>query len=405
MNVFAPNVQRFHALHQEGCFVIPNPWDAGSAQFLASLGFAALATTSAGFAWTLGRRDNRITLSEALEHLETLARTVAVPISADFEDGFAVEPSLVATHVAAAATTGIAGLSIEDSDGEPATPLYDLALSIERVRAARQAIDESGTGVLLTARTEGFRFGVAALSETIGRLEAFAEAGADCLYAPGLRAEEDIRAVVAAMAPKPVNVLVGANFTTVQRLADLGVRRISVGGGLARTAWTGFIAAAREIAEQGTFAQLGAALPFTTIEEPLEPSRSSMRVRSALDVVLYAKDLGRMRAFYQQALGLAVTEVAPTHVVLQVGSGRLWLHAIPEAYASAIQIGDPPAPREEAAAKLSFGVASLSAVRALTAQHGGGVAPPERAWELDGAWHVDGWDPEGNVIQFRALSA
>lgn len=270
MNRFSPTVQRFRDLHLDGCFVIPNPWDLGSARFLASLGFQALATTSAGFAWTLGRRDGRITLDEALIHLDSVARGVDVPINADFEDGFAIEPSLVELNVAAATKTGISGLSIEDSNGEPAAPLYALDLSIERIRAARRAIDDSGTGVFLTARTEGIRFGLIDMSEAIRRLEAFADAGADCLYAPGLRADKDITAVVTALAPRPVNVLVGGNFTTVERLADLGVRRISVGGGLARTAWTGFISAAREIAESGTFVHLGEALPFHTIELPLE---------------------------------------------------------------------------------------------------------------------------------------
>ena len=270
MNQFSPTVQRFRELHQEGCFVIPNPWDLGSARFLASLGFPALATTSAGFAWTLGRRDNRITIQEALTHLETIARGVDVPLNADFEDGFGVEPSLVETNVAAATLTGVSGLSIEDSNGEPTAPLYEFDLSVERIRAARRAIDDSGTGVFLTARTEGIRFGLIDMSEAIRRLVAFAAAGADCLYAPGLRTAEDIKAVVTAVAPRPVNVLVGANFTTVDRLAALGVRRISVGGGLARTAWTGFISAAREIAEDGTFVHLGEALPFQTIEQPLQ---------------------------------------------------------------------------------------------------------------------------------------
>lgn len=269
MTRFSPTVQRFRDLHREGCFVIPNPWDLGSARFLASLGFQALATTSAGFAWTLGKRDSSITLEEALPHLDAIAHGVDVPINADFEDGFATEPSLVEKHVAAATKTGISGLSIEDSDGEPTSPLFAFDLAVERIRAARRAIDESGTGVFLTARTEGIRFGLIDIAEAIHRLEAFAEAGADCLYAPGLRTDNDIKAVITAVAPKPVNILVGGNFTTVERLADLGARRISVGGGLARTAWTGFIAAAREIVESGTFVRLGEALPFQTIEQPL----------------------------------------------------------------------------------------------------------------------------------------
>jgi methylisocitrate lyase len=256
----------FHQLHQSGCFVIPNPWDIGSARLLAQLGFKALATTSAGCAWSLGRKDCGVTLDEALEHLRTIAGCVDLPVNADFEGGFAVEPAGVAANVARAVTTGVAGLSIEDSTNDPSQPLFDFALSVERITAARQAIDRSGTRTLLTARTEGFRFGRPDLADTIRRLTAFADAGADCLYAPGLRANSDIIAVVDAVAPKPVNLLVGSDFTTVAELAKMGVRRISVGGGLARTAWTGFLAAATEIAEQGTFQGLGRAIPFADLD-------------------------------------------------------------------------------------------------------------------------------------------
>jgi methylisocitrate lyase len=262
---FGAPVREFHRLHQSGCFVIPNPWDLGSSRLLEQLGFPALATTSSGFAWSLGRPDNHVSLAEALAHVRAIAAGVAVPVSADFEGGFATAPEEVGANVAAAATTGIAGLSIEDSSGNPADPLFEFSLSVERVRAARRAIDESGTGVLLTARSEGFLVERADLGETIRRLAAYAGAGADCLYAPGLRSAADIGAVVRAVAPKPVNVLVGGGFTTVAELAALGVRRISVGGALARTAWTGFLAAAKEIAETGTFTRLGAALPFATL--------------------------------------------------------------------------------------------------------------------------------------------
>ncbi len=255
----------FRQLHEAGCFVIPNPWDLGSARVLAQLGFPALATTSSGFAWSLGRADNQISLAEALVHLRSIAEGVDVPVNGDFEGGFAVEPADVGGNVAAAAATGVAGLSIEDSTGDAANPLFDFGLAVERIRAARRAIDASGTGVLLTGRSEGFIVGRPDLAETIRRLTAYAEAGADCLYAPGIRTKAEIAAVVKAVAPKPVNVLVGSDFTTVPDLAQAGVRRISVGGALARAAWTGFLGAAREIAERGTFTRLARAVPFAEI--------------------------------------------------------------------------------------------------------------------------------------------
>src|SRR2546425_867220 len=255
----------FRRLHQSGCFVIPNPWDLGSARLLARLGFPALATTSSGFAWSRGRQDNGMSLEETLGHLRSIAHGVEVPINADFEGGFATAPAAVGANVAAATATGIAGLSIEDSTGDASKPLFDLTLAAERIQAARRAIDDSGTGILLTGRSEGFIVGRPDLAETIRRLTAYAEAGADCLYAPGLRTPADIVAVVKAVAPKPVNVLVGSDFATVAELAALGVRRISVGGALARAAWTGFLQAAREIAEKGTFTSLARAVPFTEI--------------------------------------------------------------------------------------------------------------------------------------------
>ena len=261
----------FRQLHESGCFVIPNPWDAGSARLLAQLGFPALATTSSGFAWTLGKADNHITLQDTLGHLRSVTQVVAVPINADFEGGFAIEPAAVAANVAAATATGIAGLSIEDSTGNASRPLFDFALAVERISAARRAIDESGTGILLTGRSEGFIVGRPDLAETIRRLTAYAEAGAECLYAPGIRNRADIAAVVKAVAPKPVNVLVGSDFTTVAELTELGVRRISVGGALARAAWTGFLEAAREIAAQGTFTHLARAVPFVDLDESFSP--------------------------------------------------------------------------------------------------------------------------------------
>lgn len=246
-------IREFHRLHAEGCFVMPNPWDAGSARALEQLGFPALATTSAGFAWTLGRADNGVNVVEVLGHLRQVVEAVGVPVNADFEGGYAVEPDHVAENVTLAVGTGIAGLSIEDSSGDPDQPLFAFDLSVARIAAARRAIDASGTGVLLTGRSEGFVVGRPDLDETIRRLQAYAEAGADCLYAPRLESLDQVAAVVSAVAPKPVNLLINAPFTAVAEAAGLGVRRISVGGTLARAAWGGFLGAAREIAEGGTF--------------------------------------------------------------------------------------------------------------------------------------------------------
>lgn len=250
-----PKAAVFHRLHASGCFVIPNPWDVGTAVALERMGFEALATTSAGHAWSLARSDNGVSRDEALEHLRRIAAAVDVPVNADFEGGFADDPEGVAENVKLATATGIAGLSIEDSTGDADEPLYDFDLAVERVRAARRTIDGSGTGVLLTARSEGFAVGRPDLAETIRRLQAYTEAGADCLYAPRIETTEQISAVVAAVAPKPVNLLANAPFVTVAEAADLGVRRISVGGTLARTAWAGFLAAAEEIAFEGTFSR------------------------------------------------------------------------------------------------------------------------------------------------------
>lgn len=264
-------VTTFHELHREGLFVIPNPWDVGSARLLEGLGFKALATTSSGFAWTLGRPDNRVTLNEALSHMEALAAAVGVPVSADFEGAFAIAPEGVAANVALAARTGIAGLSVEDASHESTDPLLEFELSVERVRAAREAIDDSGTGVLLTARSEGFIVGRPDLDETIRRLVAYGSAGADCLFAPGVRSLDDIRAIVRAVAPRPVNVLVGSDFTTTRALAESGVRRISVGGALARAAWSAFLDAAAEIAGRGTFTALGRARSFAEVNALFRP--------------------------------------------------------------------------------------------------------------------------------------
>ena len=247
----------FRKMHEAGCFVLPNPYDAGSAMALQHMGFKAIASTSAGFAWSIGKADNRVTLEDVLQHLTALCNAVDLPVNADFERGFADEAEKVAANVARAVKTGVAGLSIEDSTGDAARPLYERAVAIERIKAARAAIDVDHSGVLLVGRCEGFLVGQTDLDMVIRRLQAYAEAGADCLYAPGIRGKEQISAVVKAVHPKPVNLLIGSPGLSVAEAADLGVRRISVGGSLARVAWGGFMRAAREIAEKGTFTELG----------------------------------------------------------------------------------------------------------------------------------------------------
>jgi len=246
--------RRFRQMHEAGCFVIPNPWDIGSARWLQGLGFAALATTSSGLAWSLGRADNRISRDQALAHLRELVAATDVPVNADFENGFAADAPGVAASVRLAVATGVAGLSIEDSSGDPARPLFGLDDAVSRLRAARTAIDEAGGEVLLVGRAECFLVGQPDLAETIRRLQAYAAAGADVLYAPGIRTREQIDAIVAAVSPKPVNLLVGAESGfTVADIAAMGVRRISVGGALARAAWAGFQRAAKSLVEQGRF--------------------------------------------------------------------------------------------------------------------------------------------------------
>jgi len=252
----------FRRLHESGCFVIPNPWDPGSARYLQSLGFKALATTSAGIAWSKARPDNGVTRDMMIAHLQEMVATTDVPLNADFESGFAADAAGVAESVRLAVDAGVAGLSIEDSTGDPARPLFTVEAAVERMRAARRAIDEKGGDTLLVGRAECFLAGRPDLDETIARLKAYSSAGADCLYAPGLRTREQFTAVVAAVAPKPVNALIGwPSEMTVADVAALGVRRISVGGALARTAWGGFMRAARLIAEQGSFAGFEGAAP------------------------------------------------------------------------------------------------------------------------------------------------
>jgi 2-methylisocitrate lyase-like PEP mutase family enzyme len=247
----------FHKLHAQGCFVIPNPWDVGSARYLQGLGFKALATTSAGFAFTQGLADGAVPRDMMLAHFREIAAATDVPLNADFEGGYADAPEGVAESVKLCVETGVAGLSIEDSTSDPAVPLYDFELALARVRAARAAIDAVGGDVVFTARSEGFIRGRPDLEETVRRLKAFAAAGADCLYAPGIKTRDEIAAVVKAVAPKPVNFLMStATELTVNDLAALGVRRISLGGTLARVAWSAVIRAAREIAATGKFNSL-----------------------------------------------------------------------------------------------------------------------------------------------------
>ena len=244
----------FRQLHQSGCFVIPNPWDVGSARYLQGLGFKALATTSSGAAWRHGKADGQLSLDETLVHLRELVTATTLPVNADFEQGYAPDAAGVARNVRLAVATGVAGLSIEDSTGDASAPLRDIADAVERMQAARAAIDATGGETLLVGRAENFVVGRPDLNDAIRRLQAYAEAGADCLYAPGIKTREQIAAVVAAVAPKPVNLLIG--FSTDLTLGDieaLGVRRVSVGGAMARTAWGGFMRAAQTIATDGRF--------------------------------------------------------------------------------------------------------------------------------------------------------
>jgi 2-methylisocitrate lyase-like PEP mutase family enzyme len=251
----------FRRLHESGCFILPNPYDVGTAKALQHLGFKAIASTSAGFAWTLGKADNRVMLEEVLAHLTAISAAVDIPVNADFEGGFAHEPDGVGANVGRAVKTGLSGLSIEDSTGDKTRPLYERNVAVARIKAARQAIDADHSGVLLTGRCEAFLWGLSDLSLVLDRLTAYAEAGADCLYAPGIKTREDIAAIVKAVAPKPVNLLIGASGLSLAQAADLGVRRISVGGMLARNAWAGFMKAAKEMAEQGTFTELANGYP------------------------------------------------------------------------------------------------------------------------------------------------
>jgi 2-methylisocitrate lyase-like PEP mutase family enzyme len=261
----------FRALHEQGCFVIPNPWDTGSARFLEGLGFKALATTSSGFAWSQGQADGAMSREHILAHLRELVEATELPVNADFENGFAADAQGVAASVSLAIEMGVAGLSIEDSTGNAADPLFPVDVAVERLRAARKAIDASGADVLLVGRAENFFAGRPDLDDAIVRLKAYANAGADCLYAPGIKTREQIAAVVAAVAPRPVNLLVGApSELTMKDIAELGVRRVSVGGALARAAWGGFIRAARTLAD-GRFEGFADAAPGAELNAFFKP--------------------------------------------------------------------------------------------------------------------------------------
>lgn len=261
-------VATFHALHESGCFVLPNPWDVGTAVYLQRLGFKALATTSAGFAFARGLPDGGVPRDEMLAHIREIVEATSLPVNADFLAGYSDQPEGVAANVKLCIATGVAGLSIEDNTGRRDTPLYEKSLAVDRIRAARSAIDGSGIPAVLTGRCETWLVGQPdPLRVALERLVAYAEAGADCLYAPGVREPNEIEQIVKAIAPKPVNVLVSrpSKELSLSRLADLGVRRISVGSALACVAWGAFIRAAQSIATTGSFDAFAEAIPFAEI--------------------------------------------------------------------------------------------------------------------------------------------
>jgi 2-methylisocitrate lyase-like PEP mutase family enzyme len=266
-NDFTARRAAFRKLHESGCFVIPNPWDVGTARYLRRLGFKALATTSAGLAFSRGLADSDVPRDTMLSHIAEIVGATDLPVNADFESGYARDPDGVAESVRLCVETGVAGLSIEDSTGNRVKPLYDLSLAVERIQAARAAIDATGADVMLVGRAECFLVGhPEPLKEAISRLQAYAAAGADVLYAPGVKERADIQAIVSAVSPKPVNVLMGWNTgLKVSDLAEMGVRRISVGSSLARSAWGGFIRAAKAIAEEGSFAGFDNCAPFAEL--------------------------------------------------------------------------------------------------------------------------------------------
>jgi 2-methylisocitrate lyase-like PEP mutase family enzyme len=266
MSTIAERRQTFRELHRAGCFAIPNPWDIGSTSYLQRLGFKAIATTSAGFAFSRGLPDGAVGRDAMLAHIREIVEATNLPVNADFENGYADDPNWVAENARLCAETGIAGLSIEDATDRRESRLYDFDLAVERIHAVREAIDS--TGVLLVGRAEGFLVDRENIDQVIKRLVAYADTGADCLYAPGIRERDHIKAIVAAVAPKPVNILIGGAIgLTMKDAESLGVRRVSVGGALARAAWGGFIRAAKELAEHGTFDGFAGATPHAELQE------------------------------------------------------------------------------------------------------------------------------------------
>jgi 2-methylisocitrate lyase-like PEP mutase family enzyme len=274
-----PQCAAFRELHATGCFVIPNPWDVGTARYLQHLGFKALATTSAGYAFARGLPDGAVSRNEMLAHISEIVAATDLPVNADFGSGFAEQPEEVAENVRACAATGVAGLSIEDATGNDVSPLFELPLAVDRIKAAKTALDDSGTDALLIARAECYLVHHPdPFAESVRRLQAYASAGADVLYAPGVTKRDEIRAMVSAVAPKPVNILMSSNTgLTVSDLAAMGVRRISVGSSLARTAWSAFIKAAKEIAEKGTFGAFEGGTSFAELNGLFEAKSETDR--------------------------------------------------------------------------------------------------------------------------------
>jgi 2-methylisocitrate lyase-like PEP mutase family enzyme len=265
MPTIAERRQTFRQLHDNGCFAIPNPWDIGSAKYLQHLGFKAIATTSAGFAFSRGLPDGSIKRDDMLAHIRELVEATDVPVNADFENGYADDPNWCAENARLCAETGVAGLSIEDAADRRESPIYDVDLAVERIHAVREALHD--TGVVLVGRAEGFLVGREDIDQVIRRLVAYSEAGADCLYAPGFKQRDHIKAIIEAVAPKPVNILIGGAIgLTMRDAAELGARRVSVGGAFARAAWGGLIRAAKELIEEGTFEELAHAAPYGELQ-------------------------------------------------------------------------------------------------------------------------------------------
>jgi 2-methylisocitrate lyase-like PEP mutase family enzyme len=266
---FMPSIEdkrrEFRRLHESGCFAIPNPWDIGTAKYLQHLGFKAIATTSAGFAFSRGLSDGAVKRDDMLAHVKELVEATDIPVNADFENGYADDPNWVAENARLCAETGVAGLSIEDVADRKESPIYDVNLAVERIHAVREAIDT--TGVLLVGRAEGFLVGRENIGQVIKRLVAYSEAGADCLYAPGFKERDHIKAIIAAVAPKPVNILIGGAIgLTMRDAAELGARRVSVGGAFARAAWGGFIRSAKELIQKGSFEELASAMSYAELQ-------------------------------------------------------------------------------------------------------------------------------------------